>query len=106
MEFTEADRRKAIIAGEERLVLAMQAFRLVFPDRVVVLAESCCESARSIRHVRLDSPMVDPESPSFKYFSRQSVLTTAVRLLVAPSLRDRLAVSRLIAMNRWSQHSA
>lgn len=63
---TEPTRQEAIRVGEERLVLAMATFQLMFPAPVIELAEGLCESARAIRHIRLDkSP--DIESPGFEY---------------------------------------
>jgi hypothetical protein len=92
---SEPNRRKAITTGGERLELALQAFRLVFPNDTAAVAEAFCESARKIRHLRLDSPEVDPASLAYRYFDRRAALTDAARLkIVRPAFRTYLTAKR------------
>lgn len=94
-DLTEPERRKARIAAGERLTLAMMSVRILYPDRVVAVAEQFEESASAIRHIRLESPKTDPESPGFRYFDRQAALAAVVRpVVVRPRFLGRFVARR------------
>lgn len=85
------------LADLERLDLALEAARTVFPADVAGLAERFAEAVVGIARSGYDQVEKLP-SPGDRYFAARSSFTKAARHLMAPTISKRLWVSR----NSWT----
>lgn len=82
---------KEILTDQERIALALEAFRLVFPRRIAGLADEFVEAARAVARLPLDEqPSATAPKPGQQYLERRAALIRALSPLIAPDFRERL----------------
>jgi hypothetical protein len=72
----------------ERLGLALEAFRTVFPGRVAALAQEFSDAARALAHLGVTEP--PGEQPGDRYITARNKITEMARRMIAPAWGDRL----------------
>lgn len=77
------------LADLERLDLALEAARTVFPAPVAAMAEQVADSARELAY-GLKHASAATSSPGDRYYAARSRFSDAARCLIAPTLGGRL----------------
>ena len=73
----------------ERLGLALEAFRTVFPGRVAVRAELLSDAARTLARLDLHEPSTERQTGN-RYLMARDEVTQMARLMIAPTWGERL----------------
>ncbi len=76
------------LADLERLGLALEAVRTVFPRHVAALADEFGEATRRLAHVALAKPGEVSAGAGEEYAAARQSLTDEVRPLIAPTTRE------------------